>query len=349
MHCITAFASPGVTTICRTSANQSFLIMQQQQKAHPSSHSRAAAAIDRSSAGIALPAVSPLQFNRGDIADRASQKAVQMKASGAAVLQLQATGNSVAQRWPVETDTTKSSVVGTSGRPAKRTTKPVQEAIIDDIFTYGAMNALESILHGMGKKKALNELRHNNFLSNNSAAVCHKNSIDDVENTLVHYANMSTKVAAYNEHESWIKWLTHRDPATQVMCIGLLKNIRDSATNATPLKTAAEICVDAINDLIEYIDASSSNYYIGDAGTNSSIQSLPDSHYNNNATTQQAPPTPISVGLYEARLGIESVGGLPHLSPVRGNDASGDWIKNSGAGDVNGHGWSLVDLTNSKI
>jgi hypothetical protein len=323
--------------------------MQQQQKTRPVSESRAAAASNRASTGTALPAVDPFQFKR-NTRDIASSAPVQMTAAGGrTVLKLQTAGNTIAQRWPVETDSTNTSVVATSGRPSKRTNKSVQEAIIDDIFTLGPMNALEDKLHKMGKVNALYELRHNNFLSNNSAAICHKDSIDDVENTLVHYANMTNKSAAYAKHEIWIKWLTHRNATAQLMCVALLQNIRDSATNATALRTAAEICVDAINNLIEYIDASSSNYYIGDAGTNSSIQSKPDPHYNNFATTNEAPPTPISVGLYDARLGIESVGGLPHLSPIRANDSNGDWIKNSGAGDVNGHGWSVVDLSKGKI
>ncbi|PWV47557.1 hypothetical protein [Chitinophaga sp. S165] len=322
----------------------------QLQKTQPVPDSKTAAANDRSSAGIALPAVSPFQFSKKEGAQIASASAVQMKATSGAVVQLQV-NNAVAQRYPVEVDPGKTFVVLTNGRPAKRTTKPVQEAIIDDIFTYGAMNAHEKKLEALGKVKALYELRSNNWLSTNNCAICHKNSIDDVENTLVNFANKSAtvKVNMYAQMENWIKILTTRDITAQVMGIAFLKNILDSATNATATKTSAEICVDAVNNLIELIDASSSNYYIGDAGTNSSIQSKPDPHYNNFATTTEAPPTPISKGLYDARVGIESVGGLGHLSPVRAKDSTGDWIKNSGAGDVNGHGWSVVDLSKGNV
>jgi hypothetical protein len=324
---------------------------QQQQKTRPVPDSKTAAANDRSSAGIALPAVSPFQFKKEDVTEPVSAAAVQMKAfSGGAVLQLQA-NNTVAQRYPVEVNSGNTFVVTTSGRPTKRTTKPVQEAIIDDIFTYGAMNDLETKLKALGKVKALYELRNNNWLSTNNTAVCHKNSIDDVENTLVNFGNKSATVKAsmYAQMENWIKILTTRDATAQAMGIAFLQSIRDSAANATATKTSAEICVDAINNLIELIDASSSNYYIGDAGTNSSIQSNPDPHYNNFATTTEAPSTPISKGLYDARVGIESVGGLGHLSPVRATDSSGAWVKNSGAGDVNGHGWSVVDLTKGPL
>ncbi len=323
----------------------------QQQKTRSTPDAKTAAANNHSSAGIALPAVSTFQFSREGAMAPVSAAAVQMKAAASGtVVQLQV-NNTVAQRYPVEVDSGNTFVVTTTGRPSKRTTKPVQEAIIDDIFTYGAMNAHEKKLEALGKTKALSELRSNNWLSTNNCAICHKNSIDDVENTLVNFGNKSATVKAsmYASMENWIKILTTRDISAQVMGIAFLKNIRDSAANATATKSSAEICVDAINNLIELIDASSSNYYIGDAGTNSSIQSKPDPHYNNFATTTEAPPTPISTGLYDARVGIESVGGLGHLSPVRATDSTGDWVKNSGAGDVGGHGWSVVDLTKGAI
>jgi hypothetical protein len=257
----------------------------------------------------------------------------------------------IVQRYPVEVNSAATAIIGTSGRPSKRTTKPVQEAIINDIFTYGAMNDYEKILHNLGKTKALTELRSNNWLSKNNAAVCHKNSIDDVENTLVAYGNMSDtlKASSYAEHKKWIEFLTARDATAKSMGVAWLADIRDSSKNASPFKSALDISTDAINQLIELIDASSSNYYIGHSGTNSGIQDRPDSHYDNFSTGNEAPATPISRGLYESRMEIETAGGLGHLSPVRTNDATGDWIVNSGAGDVNGKGWSLVDLTKGKV
>ncbi len=252
------------------------------------------------------------------------------------------------QRYPVEVSLSGKSIVATSGRPCKRTNKPVQQAIIDDIFASGPKNDFEEALHNLGQANALYELRDNNWLSKNGAAICHKNSIDDVEETLVHYSNQVLKgtntSSLDTEIGKWLDFLTQRG-GYQAHARAFLQSIQNSALNSSVFTPQADIVRDAINNLIECVDASSANYYIGDGRTNSTIQNLPDSHYNLTVATDECPPTPISSGLYHSRRQIEACGGNGHLSPRRDTDSTGaKWVMNSGSGN-GGKGWANIDST----
>lgn len=257
---------------------------------------------------------------------------------------------SVLQRYPVTAS--GNAIVATQGRPTAKSNKGTIEAIVKDIFTSMPKNDYETLLHKMGTQtKAVDAIYNNNFLSTNSAAICHKMAIDTVEQQVVAYANHvlnKTNTAQIDsEMTELVKSLTSGSTTIQQNALAYLTGIQKApqcGLFTTPAVDAAQHC----NDLIHTIDGSATNLYIGNGRTNSSVQTNFDAHYDVSDPTDlsNVNATPRSTSIYTSQHTVSGSMGMVPNSPYRAHDQVGDWVKTSSVPDI---GWVTIDKNKSNI
>lgn len=164
----------------------------------------------------------------------------------------------VLQRYPVRAGADK--VECTSGRPDVPRDKEFLKRIYQSIKN-GTRNAYEEqFIKDYPDQETGVEALAGRYRSNNGLAFCHKVSIDNIEESLVDFAN--TNVIS-DELKDYLKWIGIGVDAW----LGAIQNgetIREK--------------VRYVNLLIEIINETPENYYLGNAATNSSIQQHPDPH-----------------------------------------------------------------------
>lgn len=247
------------------------------------------------------------------------------------------------QRYPIS-KVNSTQVSADSGRPSAKSNKGTIEGIIGRIYQIGPMNDLETILKNLNNKAtAVNEVYANNFLSNNGAAICHKHAIDVFEEQFVAYANQVLNKTNSSTHDQQaiqlVMDLTQLDKSKQSTCLTYLKNVKDIHVNSGLFSDQASDVANYLTYLINELDGSHSNLYIGYARTNSSIQRHFDPHYDVNSTTDPN-ASPVSTSIYESQKVFGDGLGVGHASPRRVIDSTGSWNETSG---VPNKGWIIYD------
>lgn len=150
----------------------------------------------------------------------------------------------------------------TTGRPSVPNSMEFIKAFVNRIFDSDVKSAAELDLVNSysGKRDDAAKAIKQKYRSKEHLAFCHIVAIKDVETSLVEFANTGNNYSTYKD------WLNHINIDTDY-----LDDIKDASTLTKK--------ADNVNTLIEQVNLSPYNYYLGDAPSNSSIQDHIDPHY----------------------------------------------------------------------
>lgn len=214
-------------------------------------------------------------------------------------------------------------------RPSSHLNKSTLKALIQDVQTNGAKNAIEQEISTMLGKLTVDQtadfIIQQKWLSANGYDVCHKTPFGSVQQSILALINgqfgKTAAVAGWDKLDDFIKSISGKS--------SLVSGLKTAATAAAPV---AATVAEKANDLLLHFDSLPDNLYFGFATTNRSIGDNADLHYNALSSGSGAePPTPRGAGALTRLQSFETALGLASTNEVTVIDKSGTWAMTSGA------------------
>lgn len=232
------------------------------------------------------------------------------------------------QMYKVQKDSTGTKLEATTGRPAVPDNIAFVSNLVDQIWAkpYSQQEDQLKKKH-LTKASAVFALR-GTYRSTYGAAFCHKMSISEVEDSVVDYANNPARNKA--EMSSLLQSLTDGYPT-----------ISQNATDALDDLTATTTDETAANTIVESVNESPANYYLGHSPTNSSIGDRFDPHLDISAATTTAPLSPISASIQHWGEAL----GRRGVHPFKAQETFAKYGKTScvGTSASDGIGWAQIE------